>query len=64
MSKQTPRCRHCEEVIGMYEPVVTLVEGTPLRTSRLAAPAGQLASWPCFHSDCFEESESGPSEEP
>jgi hypothetical protein len=64
MSEQTPRCPRCGEVIGMYEPAVVLIEGAPLRTSRLTAQADQFAGSPSFHADCFIAIESGSSDGP
>jgi hypothetical protein len=40
-------------VIGAYEPAVALLEGNPVRMSRAAAEAEQLAGEPCFHEGCF-----------
>jgi hypothetical protein len=33
-----PRCRHCGEPMGVYEPVVHVVQGRPIKTSRAAEP--------------------------
>lgn len=52
-------CRHCNDVIGFYEPIVLLADGEPPRLSaRAAAPlaAGHVA----FHRDCFRQSPTGP----
>jgi hypothetical protein len=51
---QSMRCRLCDEVIGVYEPLVVLLDGVPRRTSRPVAEAEQLIA-PCFHADCFAE---------
>ncbi|HTZ85884.1 MAG TPA: hypothetical protein VMB05_04375 [Solirubrobacteraceae bacterium] len=50
------RCEHCRDVIGVYEPVVTMIDGEPLRTSRAVA-LGHLRGAPCFHEECFQRAE-------
>ena len=50
------RCSHCGDVIGVYEPLITVVEGQPHRTSRLADPLLTAREAGCFHPRCFEES--------
>jgi hypothetical protein len=50
----TLRCRHCGEVIGVYEPLITLVEGRPWETSRLADPLAGALGGTCYHRACFE----------
>jgi hypothetical protein len=47
------RCRHCDDVIGVYEPIVVVRDGIPVCTSRAAAESGQLSGKRCFHADCF-----------
>ncbi len=46
------RCDHCGEVIGVYEPLVVIVDGEALHTSRAAA-ADPLGDGPRFHGICF-----------
>lgn len=49
------RCEHCGDVIGVYEPLVELNDGTARETSRAAEP--RLAHSPRgshYHADCFE----------
>jgi hypothetical protein len=49
-----PNCHHCGEVIGVYEPMVVVTRGVPLRTSRAALrDDARTADDPCFHSECF-----------
>lgn len=55
MSVDTLRCRHCRDVIGVYEPMVVLLEHQPVRTSRTTVAAEQLAAEPCFHASCYAE---------
>jgi hypothetical protein len=50
---RTLRCHRCREVIGVYEPMVVLLEDRPVHTARIAAEAEQLTVEPCFHSGCF-----------
>jgi hypothetical protein len=42
-----PRCLRCGEPIGVYEPLVVVVEGTARTTSRAAEPA--IAAGPGEH---------------
>ena len=58
MQEGTPRCEHCREVIGVYEPMVAVFGAVPVRTSRAAADP-DLVGMPCFHADCFAEAEGG-----
>jgi hypothetical protein len=48
-----PRCAHCGEVIGVYEPLVAMVEGVPYKTSR-AAESGLLPTGATYHGACYE----------
>jgi hypothetical protein len=50
---QQVRCERCRDVVGVYEPVIALVEGEALRTS-LAIMPERLRGAPCFHESCFE----------
>ena len=68
---ESVHCDECGEVIGIYEPLVTLVHGRPHETSRAAGsnPASDGAA--CYHRACFgrrrhgaEISPSGAAEEP
>jgi hypothetical protein len=50
----TPRCSHCNDVIGVYEPMVVLAEGRANTTSRaLERDAGYAE--PCYHRDCYAQ---------
>lgn len=49
-------CHHCGDVIGVYEPLVTLADGHPRETSRaleLDAP-DRHTDGACYHRACFE----------
>jgi hypothetical protein len=49
------RCARCGEVIGVYEPLVALIDGRPLETSLLAELAPDPAAGTLFHRACFVE---------
>ena len=56
-----PRCNRCEDLIGVYEPMVLVVDGVLHRTSRAAEPAlsGDQVGASYYHADCFEAVEGG-----
>jgi len=49
------RCGHCEEPIGVYEPLITLAEGHTRETSRAAEPHVISRGARCYHRSCFEQ---------
>jgi|GEM_PF-1536715 hypothetical protein len=49
------RCIHCGEVIGVYEPMTTVVDGRPVETSRAADAAAVPAGAMHYHRACFEQ---------
>jgi hypothetical protein len=49
------RCRHCEDVIGAYEPMVIITHHGPLETSLAADPALYETEHPCFHRVCYAQ---------
>lgn len=51
--EQLPRCGVCEDVIGVYEPLVHVEHELARRTSRAAEP-GVTSSGQSFHLDCYE----------
>lgn len=51
---ERPRCQACEDVIGVYEPLVHLGDGFATRTSRAAEPE-ICSSGQCFHLECYEQ---------
>ena len=51
----TPRCRHCKDVIGVYEPIVVVRDGDPRRTSRAAEQDLASDISECYHSACYSE---------
>jgi hypothetical protein len=48
------RCRHCGEVIGVYEPLVMLVEGRIHETSRARDPGAAEGLGDHYHRGCHE----------
>lgn len=51
-SEGRPRCRHCNDVLGVYEPIILLINGEPPRlTSQAATPLPPNGV--AFHQDCF-----------
>jgi hypothetical protein len=49
-----PRCQHCGEIIGVYEPLVLVREGAPHTTS-IAAEARLFPTvHACYHGACYE----------
>lgn len=53
----TPRltCDHCAEVIGVYEPVVLVIDGAARETSRAAEPTIGSEPRECYHQACYLE---------
>ncbi|MFI5037083.1 MAG: hypothetical protein ACHP93_01225 [Solirubrobacterales bacterium] len=51
----TPRCHHCGDVIGAYEPMIVLAEGEARRTSRAAERAAGAPMRECYHSACYSQ---------
>ena len=50
----TPRCVVCEDVIGVYEPIVRLIGAEPAETSRAARTGSAAAlTGPLWHRDCW-----------
>jgi hypothetical protein len=56
---QELRCRHCGDVIGVYEPMVVISRGVPVRTSAAARKDDATLLGDPFHSQCFAEREAG-----
>ena len=46
--------RECDDVIGVYEPLVNLSGGAAWRTSRAAEPAVSCSNGQCYHLDGYE----------
>jgi len=49
-----PRCRRCRDVIGVYEPMILLVDGRARETSRAAEPnVGTHGDG--YHGSCYAQ---------
>ena len=58
-SFQALRCRHCGDVIGVYEPLVLRVGGEVRETSRAAESNLPLAHAEHYHRACHDALEEG-----
>jgi hypothetical protein len=47
------RCGSCGDVIGVYEPIVVVVEGGPRTTSGAAEPELTREAAECYHHNCY-----------
>ena len=52
---EPPRCPVCDDIIGVYEPLVHIGDEFATRTSRAADPE-ICSTGRCFHLDCYERS--------
>jgi hypothetical protein len=50
-----PRCQHCNDVIGVYEPMVVVHNGAPRETSRAAEQDDGGLDGELFHAACYEQ---------
>jgi hypothetical protein len=50
---EPPRCAVCEDIIGVYEPLVHLGGDVATRSSRALEPE-ICSSGHCFHLECYE----------
>lgn len=50
-----PRCDHCDDVIGVYEPMVVVKSDEVRVTSRAAEPAIVGESAERYHRSCYLE---------
>jgi hypothetical protein len=46
-------CRHCEDVIGAYEPMVVLADGRARMTCKAAEPDLAPDVEECYHHACY-----------
>ena len=53
------RCARCGEVIGVYEPLVAIIDGEVRETSRLRSPELVAGAGEYFHAGCYERLEGG-----
>jgi hypothetical protein len=52
--RPAPRCAHCGEVIGVYEPLVAQSAGSVRETSLAVEPQWPREQACCYHRACFE----------
>ena len=48
-----PRCGACDDVIGVYEPLVQVFAGRARQTSRAAEPGIECSGESCYHLGCY-----------
>lgn len=49
------RCNHCQEVIGVYEPLILVVRCEARETSRAAEPSLGSEDAEHYHAACYAE---------
>jgi hypothetical protein len=47
------RCHHCDDVIGVYEPMVVLTNLEARNTSRAAEQDHEFSLGECYHHACY-----------
>ena len=52
--EEPPRCAACDDVLGVYEPIMHVASGSARLTSRAAEPAVPCSDGHCYHLDCYE----------
>jgi len=52
-SAERPRCPVCNDIVGVYEPLIHLFDGFAIRSSRAAEPE-ICSTGHCFHLACYE----------
>jgi hypothetical protein len=54
MSTNAPlRCDLCSDVIGVYEPLIVLIDGQVVETSRAAYQHAGALGEGCYHRTCY-----------
>lgn len=53
-SGDLPRCPACDDVLGVYEPIMHVVDTRPRLTSRAAEPGIASSEGQCYHLGCYE----------
>jgi len=51
-----PRCSHCGDVIGVYEPYVVTAVQAPSEPSRGQGPPAAIEGLHLYHERCYKES--------
>lgn len=49
------RCQHCDDVIGVYEPLIVVASGEVRETSRAADPELDAEAGEHYHRSCYVE---------
>ncbi len=58
MTVEMLHCHHCGDAIGVYEPLIALLDGRQvLETSRAAQAGVDVLTAPCYHRACFMRAE-------
>ena len=52
--EELPRCPACDDVLGVYEPIMHVLGADARLTSRAAEPDVSSGDGQCFHVDCYE----------
>jgi hypothetical protein len=52
---RTLRCHHCQDVIGVYEPMIVLADGQARGTSRAAEQDNGPPVGECYHHACYTQ---------
>jgi hypothetical protein len=60
MTARRMTCDRCHDVIGIYEPVVIVVDGEARETSRAAEPAIVAKATERYHRSCHRASPAAP----
>jgi hypothetical protein len=55
-----PRCRHCGEPIGVYEPLVVVTDGIARTSSRAGEPAISTRPGEYYHLACHARHQERP----
>lgn len=51
------RCHHCRDLIGVYEPLIVLIDGQTHETSRTCIQESVGVVEECYHRDCYAGSQ-------
>jgi hypothetical protein len=52
---RTLRCHRCDDVIGVYEPMIVLTDGRARNTSRAAEQDDREPVGECYHDACYTQ---------
>ncbi len=51
---EPPRCARCDDVLGVYEPIMHVLGGNARLTSRAAEPGVASGEGQWYHAECYE----------